>query len=138
MFTTAILTIACCQVPYGPQSQWGWDGTVQNRSGWGYARLYGHGYYPPEVLVPRAMFVPIPNNWQAVVDDLRARRPSSRDRAPPPEVVQYLQELDLHRAQLYDQLTAAPRDRKQELRAAWLQARRDLERARIQAVRMIP
>jgi hypothetical protein len=149
MFTTAILTLTCCQVPYGPQSQWGWDGTVQNRSGWGYAQLYGNGYYPPWVFYGGGRCGPsgccnasraslyYTSPWNAAVAELRAAGPRrSSDKRPPGDVQRLLADLDTRRADLYEQLRSAEPQSKAALRAEWLQARQDLERARLQAARL--
>lgn len=143
----AIMWLACTQVPYGPQSQWGWDGAIQNRTGWGYRTLYGAGYYPPAALYgrrcgpsgccssSRATWYQSP--WNAAVAELRAAGPSrSSDRRPPGDVQRLLADLEARRADLYSQLQAAEPQSKPALRAEWLQARQDLERARLQAARL--
>ena len=119
---------------YGPRAAWGWDGSVHNHSGWGYHRLYGHGYYPPAVFAPSFMFQPLPNAWNAAVAELRANGPSrSRDRWLPTATADSLRTLDLRRAELYAALIAAPKDEKAELRQQLIVARQELERARILA-----
>lgn len=143
---TAILTLVFTQVPYGPQAQWGWDGTVQNQTGWGYARLYGRGYYPPAAFYgggcqrgccssSRASLY-LPSPWNAAVAELRARGPSrSSDRRPPPSTWANLEVLALQTATAYDTLRAAAPQDKSELRAQWLDARRQLEQARYRAAK---
>lgn len=145
---TTILLLTCSQVPYGPQAQWGWDGTVQNRTGWGYAQLYGNGIYPPWVFygggrcgpsgccsASRSSWYPSP--WNAAVAELRARGPvRSSDKRPPPDVQRMLADLEAQRRDLYDQLINAASSDKPTLRAEWIRARQELERARIQAARM--
>ena len=156
MLTAALLTIVCAQVPYGPQSQWGWDGSVQNRSGFGYAKLFGSGYYPPAAFYGGTYhqpgccsqsrrcsmsngptFVPTTNQWNAAVAELRAAGPQrSSDKRPPPEIQAQLAELDAQRESLYQELVAAAPQDKAALRAWLIQAREELERARIRAARM--
>jgi len=149
---TTILILSLCQVPYGPQSQWGWDGTVENRSGFGYRQLFGAGYYPPSVFYGgecrpsgccsssrrcSVAFVPTQNPWNTAVAELRAAGPRrSSDKRPPTPVVYELEQLDSRRADLYASLRDAAPEEKADLRREWLQARDDLEKARIQAARV--
>jgi hypothetical protein len=51
-------------------------------------------------------------------------------------VQQQLADLDARRADLYDQLVSAEPQSKPALREEWIQAREDLERARLQAARL--
>ncbi len=69
--------------------------------------------------------------------ELRARPVRSRDRQPPPDVMAGLEFLDSRRAELYATLCAAPPEQKADLRRQWLQAREDLERARLAAARRL-
>jgi len=79
--------------------------------------------------------------WNAAVAELRAQgKARSRDRfgGLPASTRQNLQDLSLTVEQLYATLRAAPLDQKAELRAQWITARRDLERARLLASRELP
>lgn len=145
---TALLTLVLTQVPYGPQSQWGWDGTVENRSGFGYRTLFGGGYYPPSAFYVgrcgpseccsssrQSLYLSSP--WNSAVAELRAAGPRrSSDKRPPATVVHELEQLDSRRSDLYTALRDAPPSEKADLRREWMQAREDLDRARIQAARL--
>ena len=129
---TTILILSLSQVPYGPQAQWGWDGSVQNRTCWG--DRPGNCYSASRRCV---VFIPLPSPWNAAVAELRAAGPRrSSDKRPPGEIQQQLASLEARRADLYDQLRAAEPQSKAALRAEWLQARQDLEHARLQAARL--
>jgi len=102
--------------------------------------LYGNGYYPPWVYVPPPVFYPLPSPWNAAVAELRARgNVRSRDRFEtlPPSTAAELRDLESRKAELYARLRAAPQAEKAELRAEWLRAREDLERARLLAARQL-
>lgn len=146
MFTT-ILILSLGQVPYGPQAQWGWDGTVENRSGFGYRTLFGGGYYPPAAFygggcprggccsASRASFYPT-SPWNAAVAELRAAGPRrSSDKRPPPSTWANLEVLALQVTDAYDTLRAADPKDKSELRAEWIAARDKIELARIRAAK---
>jgi hypothetical protein len=146
MFTT-LLTIVFSQVPYGPQAQWGWDGTVHNRTGWGYRELYGRGYYPVAAFYgsrcgpsgccssSRATWY-YTSPWNAAVAELRAAGPRrSSDKRPPPSTIANLEFLALKTADAYSTLRAAEPQDKSELRAQWMDARRQLEQARYRAAK---
>jgi len=146
MFTT-LLTIVFSQVPYGPQAQWGWDGTIENRSGFGYRQLFGSGYYPPSVFYgsrcgPRGCCsasrasIYLPSPWNAAVAELRARGPArSSDKRPPPSTWANLEFLALQTQSAYDNLRAADPMDKPELRREWIAARDKLVQARLKAAK---
>jgi hypothetical protein len=135
LLALSVVSANCPDYPaYGPRAAWGWDGSVHNHSGWGYTRLYGHGYYPPAVFAPSFTFQPLPNAWNSAVAELRASGPSrSRDRLVSPAVADSLRRLESQRDELYAALVAAPKDEKAELRQQLIVARQELERARILA-----
>ena len=134
--TTILLAIALCgQIPqYGPRAQWGWDGAVYNRTGWGYRRLYGNGYYPPATFTPRAVIVRPPSPWNVAVAEMRAAR-ASRPRSPSPGTLSELQSLADEAASLWAILLEAGPDAKDAAREEYFAARQRLELARIAAAR---
>lgn len=79
--------------------------------------------------------------WNAAVAELRQRgKVRSRDRSGglPASTREKLADLALTTEQLYATLCRAPPSEKAELRALWITARRDLERARLLASRELP
>lgn len=125
MLTAALLTLACCQVPCWPQGQHDWT----PRWPAGYQQPTGPWFYQWHYAAT--------SPWNSAVAALQARGPArSSDRRPPAALASELAALEAQRADLYDQLRSAPPDQKADLRARWLQARQDLEHARLQASRM--
>ena len=120
MFTTVLMTalLASCPScgPYQTVTPWAQQPTGPWFYQWHYAAT---------------------SPWNAVVAALQAHGPArSSDRRPPAALASELAALEDRRADLYDQLRSAPPDQKAALRAQWLQARQDLERARLQAGRL--
>ncbi len=76
--------------------------------------------------------------WNAAVAELRARgKVRSSDKRPPAAVAYELDRLESRRADLYAALRDAGPDEKAELRKEWLQARQDLEKARLAAAKLV-
>lgn len=123
------------QIPqFGPQSQWGWDGTVHNNSGWGYRKLYGNGYYPPQVFVSRAAFVRPPSPTNIIAAQMRASK-ASRPRSLSSRTIAGLIELAEEKERLWAILLESEPEDKKEAREEYLAARRRLDRARFIASR---
>ena len=121
-------------VPYGPQSQWGWDGSVYNQSGWGYRKLYGNGYYPPVVFLPLATFAPLPSPWNAAVADMRSAR-ASRMRSLSPSTTSDLYSLTAEKDRLWGAVLDSEPTDKPAAYKEYRRAKQRLEMARIAASR---
>lgn len=79
--------------------------------------------------------------WNAAVAELRARgKVRSRDRSGglPASTRRNLEDLSLTTERLYATLCRAPPDQKGALRLQWIDARAELERARLLASRQLP
>jgi hypothetical protein len=106
-----------------------------------YPPAYPTSYHQPAGTWSYRWFYMPTSPWNAAVAELRAQgKARSRDRfgGLPASTRQNLQDLSLTVEQLYATLRAAPLDQKAELRAQWITARRDLERARLLASRELP
>ena len=115
MFTAAVLIVSLSQCGY----EWpNWN------------------HYPPHWRGVWVWFY-ADNPVEQAKAELRASRPQSRDHQPPPDVMESLEFLDSRRAQLYANLLAAPPEQKSDLRRQWLQAREDLDKARLAASRRL-
>lgn len=130
----ALLAMAMLgQIPqFGPQAQWGWDGSVYNNSGWGYRKLYGNGYYPPQVFMPRMAFVRPPSPTNIVAAQMRASK-ASRPRSLSSGTVSGLMELAAEKERLWSALLESGPEDKDEAREEYWAAKKRLDRARVVA-----
>jgi len=111
------------------------DGSIHNY-GYGYPRWFGNGYRAPWTLMPNpSMFVPLPSSWNAAVAWERAKRAARSKPVLSPSTQTELQALEAEVKAAYQYLRNAPAEDKAEARKDWIQARDDLERARIKAGR---
>lgn len=137
--TAILLTLVLCgqchsSIGYGPQACWEWDGSVQNHSGWGYSRLYGNGYYPPEVFVPRFSMYPLPSPWNQAVSKARAAHVAKPHRLPTGTLAE-LQSAMYEKQQLWIELIEAEAADKALARDAYLKAKDRLHRIQVAAAR---
>lgn len=104
--------------------------------GYGYSRWFGNGYVAPSTLMPNpSTFVPLPSVWNEVVARERAKRAARPKPTLSPGTRAELDALTQEVKDSYEYLRSLPPEEKAEARKAWMQARDDLERARIRAAR---